>query len=61
MEKRSERLNVRATPSEKEKLTQLAAAAGMTISAYLLGHALGDALGRRLVDGKEPGNSGKKA
>lgn len=52
-ERRTERLNVRATPTEKEELIKLAAAAGMSISAYLLGRALGDALGQKILRSSE--------
>lgn len=38
---RTEYIGIRVTPEEKAMLKKLAAAAGMTITGYLLGEALG--------------------
>lgn len=39
---RTEYIGIRVTPEEKALLKKLAAAAGMTITGYLLGEALGE-------------------
>lgn len=42
---KSAQIIIRMTPAEKEMIFQAAAAAGMTVSAFMLGLALGDRLG----------------
>lgn len=51
MATKTERIDLRVTPEEKQALTKAAAAVGMTVSGYLLykvgemaGEALGDAI-----------------
>ena len=39
---RTEYIGIRVTPEEKEALKKMAAAAGMTLTAFLVGNALGD-------------------
>ena len=46
LNKRSERVLMRVTPAEKAALSKLAAAAGLSLTAFLIGCALGDAVGR---------------
>ena len=46
---RTEYIGIRVTPEEKAALKQAAAAAGVTITAFLLGQALGDKLGDRYL------------
>lgn len=46
---RTEYIGIRVTPEEKTALKQAAAAAGVTITAFLLGQALGDKLGDRYL------------
>lgn len=46
LNKRSERVLMRVTPAEKAALSKLAAAAGLSLTAFLVGCALGDAVGR---------------
>lgn len=47
---RDSRIYFRVSSEEKEKIAALASAAGLTISAYLLGLALGDKIGQVIVD-----------
>ena len=48
---KSEVLQIRLSPAEKETLKTLAAAAGMSVAGYILGSALGDAIGQKMIDG----------
>ena len=48
---RTERLEIRMTVEEKETLKKLATAAGVTMAGYLIGHALGDAIGQTILKG----------
>lgn len=48
---RTEQLHLRVTPEEKEALKALAAAAGLSITGFLLGEALGDKLGQMIIEG----------
>lgn len=48
---KSEVLQIRLSPAEKETLKTLAAAAGMSVAGYILGSALGDAIGQKTIDG----------
>lgn len=48
---RTERLEIRMTVEEKETLKKLAAAAGVTMAGYLIGNALGDAIGQTILAG----------
>jgi len=50
-EKRSERIDLRVTPTEKRQLQFLAAAAGLPLTGFLIGLALGDKLGQLIVEG----------
>lgn len=50
---RTESIYMRVTPEEKEALKKLAAAAGMTLTGFLLGEALGDKLGEAIIASKE--------
>ena len=45
---RTEYIGIRVTPEEKEALKKMAAAAGMTLTAFLVGNAMGDALCKTL-------------
>ena len=47
---RTEYIGIRVTPEEKEALKKAAATAGLSITAYLIGEALGDKLGKTIVD-----------
>lgn len=48
---KTERLEIRMTVEEKEMLKKLAAAAGVTMAGYLIGNALGDAIGQTILKG----------
>ena len=50
---RTENINLRVTPAEKEKLKALALAAGVSVTGYVLGCALGDAIGQVMLEGFE--------
>ena len=50
---RTEYIGIRVTPEEKALLKKLAAAAGMTITGYLLGEAIGDKLGGMIIKNRE--------
>ena len=50
---RTESINIRVTPEEKAALKKLAAAAGMTLTGFLLGEALGEKLGDAILKNKE--------
>lgn len=50
---RTESINIRVTPEEKAALKKLAAAAGMTLTGFLLGKALGEKLGDAILKNKE--------
>lgn len=46
---RTERINLRATPEEKKALSSAAAAAGMSMTAYLL-FKIGEIAGEAIAD-----------
>lgn len=46
---RTEYIGIRVTPEEKELLKNLAAAAGVSLTGFLLGSAIGDKLGDQYV------------
>ena len=48
---RTESIRMRVTPAEKETLKKMAAAAGLTLTGYIIGQAIGDALGQVIIDG----------
>lgn len=48
---KTEVVQIRLTPAEKETLRKLAGYAGLSISGYLLGKALGDAIGQTIIEG----------
>ena len=48
---RTEYIGMRVTPAEKEQLKALAVAAGVSITGYILGKALGDAIGQTILKG----------
>lgn len=50
---RTECINIRVTPEEKAALKKLAAAAGMTLTGFLLGEALGEKIGDAIIASKE--------
>ena len=50
---RTEYIGIRVTPEEKNKLKELAAAAGMTLTAYLVGKAFGEKIGDQIAKGFE--------
>ena len=57
---RTENVNMRVTPAEKEKLKALALAAGLSVTGYVLGCALGDAIGQTILKGFEKTDSDGK-
>lgn len=48
---RTEYIGIRVTPEEKEAIVKLAKAAGVSITGYIIGRSLGDALGEAIVSG----------
>lgn len=50
---RTEFINIRVTPEEKAALKKLAAAAGMTLTGFLLGEALGEKIGDAIIASKK--------
>lgn len=50
-ERRSIRLDMRVTPSEKKALVTAAALAGVTVTEFILGCAIGDKFGQMMIDG----------
>jgi len=50
---RTEYIGIRVTPEEKEALKSLAAAAGLTLTGFLLGEALGDKLGEQYLKSRD--------
>ena len=48
---RTEYIGIRVTPEEKEAIVKLAKAAGVSITGYIIGKSLGDALGEVIVSG----------
>ena len=48
---RTEFVQIRVTPAEKEQLKALAVAAGVSVTGYILGRALGDAIGQTILKG----------
>ena len=47
---RTETLSMRLTPDEKARIKAYAAAAGLSVTGYLVGRALGDAIGKVVAD-----------
>lgn len=50
---RTEYIGIRVTPEEKELLKRLAATAGVSLTGYLLGAAIGDKIGDEIVKSME--------
>lgn len=50
MAKKTARVELRITPEEKEKLVLLASLAGVSITEYLIGRAIGDKFAQVLLD-----------
>ena len=50
---RTEYIGIRVTPEEKELLKSLAAAAGVSLTGFLVGSAIGDKLGEQIVKSRE--------
>ena len=50
---RTENVNIRVTPAETEQRKRLAVAAGVSVTGYILGRALGDAIGQTILAGFE--------
>lgn len=50
---RTESISIRVTPEEKAALKKLAAAAGMTLTGFLVGEALGEKLGDAIIKSRE--------
>lgn len=48
---KTEVLQIRLTPAQKEQLKALAVTAGVSVSGYILGQLLGDAIGQTIIDG----------
>lgn len=46
-------LTIRLSKSEQQELKRLAAAAGLSVGGFLLGIALGDAAGKKLLDSRQ--------
>lgn len=46
---RTEYIGIRVTPEEKKQITALAKAAGVTITGFLVGAAIGDKIGDVIV------------
>ena len=44
-------LTIRLSKSEQQELKRLAAKAGLSVGAFLLGLAMGDAIGEKIIDG----------
>ena len=44
-------LTIRLSKSEQQELKRLAAKAGLSVGAFLLGLAMGDAIGEKVLDG----------
>lgn len=49
-EARDTTVNIRVSEKEKEQLKSSASALGLSVGAYLLGLALGDSIGKAIVD-----------
>ena len=47
---RTEYIGIRVTPEEKEQIKKLAALAGLSLTGYLVGQALGDKLGEKILE-----------
>lgn len=50
---RTEYIGIRVTPEEKEAIMGLAKAAGITITSFLVGTALGEKIGDAILGGKD--------
>lgn len=48
---RTERISLRVTPEEMETIKGYAAAAGLSVTAFLIGEAIGDKIGQVMLDG----------
>lgn len=53
---KTERFELRLTKDEKDTLTHLAKLAGLTVSAYVVSVAIGDAIGQQILKGFEKNN-----
>ena len=49
-EARDTTVNIRVSEKEKEQLKSLASELGLSVGAYMLGLALGDSIGKAIVD-----------
>lgn len=54
---RTEYIGIRVTPEEKEAIKKYAAAAGVTLTGYLIGKALGDKFLETLLADKKRGDT----
>jgi uncharacterized protein (DUF1778 family) len=52
-------LTIRLSKSEQQELKRLAAAAGVSVGGFLLGKALGDAIGKKVIDSIEQSKKNK--
>lgn len=50
-EKKTEVLQIRLSPSEKEKMKACAAAAGLSVTGFILMECLGEKIGQIILDG----------
>lgn len=48
---KTEVLQIRLTPAEKEQLKAAAMMAGLSVSGFILGKTLGEAIGQTIIDG----------
>lgn len=56
---RTEYIGIRVTPEEKELLKSLAATAGVSLTSFLVGTAIGDKLGEQIIKSKNHKPKGK--
>lgn len=55
---RTEKVGIRVTPAEKEQLKKLAAAAGLSLTGFIIAECLGEQVGQMILDGfKKDGKS----
>lgn len=50
---KTDTINFRVTPEEKKTIYQNAAALGLSVSAFLIGLAAGDKVGKMLLDSRK--------
>lgn len=48
---RTEYIGIRVTPEEKETLKAYAAAAGLSITGFIIAECLGEVVGQKIIDG----------